>query len=79
MEIRVPAKGPALCIYSDTLPLSQIGKLNITRASHAEPDEFGQWMADLSPVGGPQLGPFELRSAAIKAEVEWLREHWLLK
>ena len=79
MEIRVPPQGPALCIYSDALPLSEIGKLNITRVSHVEPDDSGQWMADLSPISGPKLGPFELRSAAIKAEVDWLGKHWLLK
>ena len=79
MEIRVPPKGPSLCIYSDTLPLSEIGKLTITRASHVEPDDLGRWIADLSPVDGPKLGPFELRSAAIKAEVDWLRKHWLNK
>ena len=79
MEIRVPPNGPAMCIYSDALPLSEIGKLKISRASHVEPNASGQWLADLSPVGGPKLGPFELRSVAISAEVDWLREHWLLK
>ncbi|EMB17938.1 hypothetical protein RE6C_01332 [Rhodopirellula europaea 6C] len=38
----------------------------------------GQWTADLSPVGGPVLGPFALRSEAIEAEIEWLHCHWLL-
>ena len=39
----------------------------------------GQWMADLSPVGGPQLGSFVRRADTIAAEVNWLRENWLLK
>ena len=79
MEIRIKPSGTAMCIYSDALPLSQIGKLSIKRASHVEPNSVGQWMADLSPVGGPVLGPFEFRTDAIVAEVDWLRKHWLLK
>jgi len=79
MEIRIKPSGTAMCIYSDALPLSQIGKLSIKRASHVEPNSVGQWMADLSPVGGPVLGPFELRTDALSAEVNWLRKNWLLK
>ena len=79
MEIRIPLGGSARCIYSDELPLSELGRLTITRASYVEPNESGQWMADLSPVEGPKLGPFKVRSAAIKAEVVRLREHWLPK
>ena len=41
------------------------------------PDRNGRWLADLSPVGGPILGPYDLRSEALEAEVEWLEEHWL--
>ena len=38
----------------------------------------GGWRADLSPVGGPQLGPFRRRSEALRAEAAWLVEHWLV-
>lgn len=31
--------------------------------------------ADLSPVGGPLLGPYQRRSEALAAEVQWLAEH----
>lgn len=34
---------------------------------------------DLSPVGGPRLGPFVLRSVALQAEVEWLEGNWLCR
>ena len=51
------------------------GRLTITRASHVEPTPEGLWEADLSPVGGPVLGPFAERSAALKAEVRWLEDH----
>lgn len=79
MEILVKASGNAMCIYSDAIPLSAIGKTVITRVSHVEPNSVGQWMADLSPVGGPTLGPFIRRADAIAAEVNWLRKNWLLK
>lgn len=35
------------------------------------------WMADMSPMGGPTVGPFRNRSAAIAWEVAWLDSHWL--
>ena len=79
MELIVSGTGVVRCIYSEAFPLSQLGNLSITRASHVEPNSVGQWMADLSPVGGPVLGPFEFRTDAIAAEVDWLRKHWLLK
>lgn len=36
-----------------------------------------EWVADLSPVGGPCLGPFKDRTRAIDAEVMWLNENFL--
>lgn len=77
MDVVIKPDGTVLCIYAETLPLARLGKLQITRASHVEPDQDGRWLADLSPVGGPTLGPFEQRSAALAAEVGWLRANWL--
>ncbi len=54
------------------------GSMNIQRGSHVEPTADGQWTADLSPVAGPVLGPFTLRTAALAAERQWLEEHWLI-
>ena len=65
-------------IYADAIGLSELGKLTITRASHVEPDSVGNWIADLSPVGGPKLGPFKRRTEALTAEITWLRKHWLI-
>ena len=45
------------------------------RASHVEPTATGQWIADLSPVQGPVLGPFERRDVALAAEVTWLQKN----
>ena len=33
------------------------------------------WWADLLPVNGPVLGPFNTRDYALKEEIEWLQEH----
>ena len=35
------------------------------------------WWADLTPSGGPVLGPFEKRSQALAAEAVWIQEHIL--
>ena len=78
MELIIESSGNARCVYSDTLPLLSIGKLRIERASHVEPNDKGEWDADLSPVSGPTLGPFSKRTDAIAAEVQWLRDNWLL-
>jgi len=78
MELIVLPSGDAKCIYGETLSLSQLGKLSIERASHVEPNSHGQWMADLSPVGGPRLGPFPVRTEALSAEINWLQNNWLV-
>ena len=67
--------GQAHCLYAEVIDLSAMGTLHIARASHLEPDDQGQWWADLSPVAGPILGPFTLRSEALAAEREWLDMH----
>jgi hypothetical protein len=65
-------------IYGEEIALDALGPLKIDRASHVEPDQHGRWLADLSPVQGPVLGPFDRRSEALEAEVEWLEMHWLV-
>lgn len=69
-------EGTATVIYNETLDLSELGRARIERASHVEPTPDGQWTADMSPVSGPVLGPFDKRSEALAAEVAWLEE-WL--
>ena len=58
--------------YAEAIDLGALGGVTIRRASHVEPDQEGRWWADLGPVGGPRLGPFGVRSAALAAEVQWL-------
>lgn len=75
MVLVIGADGVSRCLYGEEIPLGELGRLTISRASHVEPDEAGSWWADLSPVGGPRLGPFSRRSEALAAEREWLVEH----
>ncbi len=77
MDVVIKPDGSVHCIYGETLPLARLGKLHITRASHVEPTSDGQWTADLTPVGGPILGPFDQRTEALNAEVAWLKTNWL--
>ena len=72
-NVAISPDGTVTVIYADTLAaLFAEGALEISRASHVEPNNEGQWVADLSPVNGPQLGPFPFRADALAAEVEWL-------
>ena len=77
MELRVEPDGGVRCVYAEAIDLSALGVLSIRRASHVEPDESGAWWADLAPLHGPRLGPFDRRSEALEAEVAWLHRHWL--
>ena len=72
MELVVAAGGDVRCIYDESLDLRALGKLQITRASHVEPDSDGNWWADMGPVGGPVLGPFRNRTEALAEERGWL-------
>ena len=76
MDLFIAPDGSSLAIYDEAIDLHTLGTTIITRASHVEPDESGQWYADI--VDGPKLGPFTRRSEALAAEVVWLTEHRLL-
>ena len=77
MQIIITSDGQVRCVYSEEIDLSALGNPIIARASHVEPDQQGQWWADLSPVAGPSLGPFFTRSEALAAEQQWLTLNWL--
>lgn len=77
-SIFVRPDGTVEFLYEDALrPLLALGPATITRASHVEPTPDGRWTADLSPRGGPLLGPFTRRQEALDAERSWLQAHWL--
>ena len=77
MQLIIEPSGTVRCIYDETISLPCLGQLSISRGSHVEPTSSGQWQADLSPVGGPILGPFNCRSEALEAERQWLEANWL--
>jgi len=43
MELVVAVDGVTRCIEDETLDQRELGKLEITRASHVEPDTEGNW------------------------------------
>ena len=80
LAFTVDASGTVRCLYDERFAppvLASLGPLTIERASHVEPTSDGRWTADLSPVGGPLLGPFNLRSEALAAEAAWIDAHVL--
>jgi hypothetical protein len=72
MQLIIQPDGNVCCLYDELIDLTTLGMVHIRRASHVEPDSNGQWHVDLSPSGGPILGPFASRTAALQAEREWL-------
>src|SRR4051794_2524988 len=77
MRLLIDPRGTTRCLYTEALDLAALGAVRLGRASHVEPDASGRWHADLAPVGGPTLGPFEYRSGALAAERAWLEQHRL--
>jgi hypothetical protein len=77
MQLRIEPGGRVRCLYGEAIDLTALGAASIRRASRVEPDAEGRWWADLSPTGGPTLGPFAKRSQALDAERAWLEAHWL--
>jgi hypothetical protein len=84
-EIHVGPSGEIRFIHSDDLTeqfkaaeaAGDGGSVRIQRASHVEPDAFGDWIADLAPVGGPLLTGFKRRDEALAAEEDWLNANGL--
>lgn len=76
MQIYIRPDGAAQCLYGEEIVLSELGELDIKRASHVEPDaaQPGYWYADLSPVGGPFMRGFTSRAEALSAEALWLNQ-----
>ncbi len=78
MQLVIQPDGAVRCIYGEEIDLHALGSPSVSRASHVEPDQHGRWFADMSPVAGPKLGPFDQRSQALKAESHWLEDNWLI-
>ena len=78
MQMLIMPDGTLRCLYDEAIDLAALGRLQIRRGSHVEPDDRGHWWADMSPVSGPRLGPYPRRSQALTAERVWLETHWLV-
>lgn len=78
LTLLISREGHMRFIHDDSLnELLHEGRAKIERASHVEPNGT-QWEADLSPVNGPKLGPFDTRQEALDAEIAWLEEFHLV-
>ncbi len=78
-EVIVSPVGTVRLIFNDQIDVRSLGNVAISRGSHVEPTKDARWTADLSPVDGPILGPFDKRSEALAAEVAWLQQNWLTR
>jgi hypothetical protein len=77
MFVWIRPDGTVRFLYDDALRgLLALGPPTIRRASHVEPTRDGRWTADLGPMDGPVLGPFETRGTALDAERAWLIHHF---
>ncbi|MCX6379243.1 MAG: hypothetical protein NT023_07155 [Armatimonadetes bacterium] len=73
--LEIAPDGTLQFLWDDALaPLMEQGESTLCRASHVEP-QGTEWVADLSPSGGPALGTFPLRNDALIAERDWLQQH----
>lgn len=81
-RFRIRVEGGAIqFVYEDELAdVLELGVHEIHRVSFVEPwanaaSPVAAWHADMSPVGGPKLGPFQYREQALEAEREWLAQN----
>ena len=75
MQLVINPDGSARCLYGEVIDLQKLGKLTISRASHVEPDDSGQWFDSM--IDGQVLGTFVRRSDALQAGADWLNSHRL--
>ena len=50
MDLVIAPSGRVFAIFDETLDLSSLGCLSISRASHVEPTPDGRWTADIRPM-----------------------------
>lgn len=83
VSVFILSDGTVNFLYYDELkPLLAIGDVDVARASHVDPEKTLdglKWFANLAPVNGPKLGPYETRTEAITGEIDWLTENYLNK
>jgi hypothetical protein len=81
MNLYIRPDGSAQCVYDEKIALQEMGAIDIKRASHVEPDPNnpGNWFADLGPVGGPKVTGFANRGDALAYEIAWLEAQLALR
>ena len=78
-ESIIDEDGTVSFLYDDDLVglARLLGQPVVTRASYVEPDAWGCWLVDMSPLASFSDGPFLYRSDALEAERryvgQWLR------
>lgn len=78
MKIKINPDGMVEMLYTEKIDIASIGKIiDIRRASHVEPTAEMQWISDMTVSGGPVLGPYDIRSEALAAEIDWLEREKL--
>lgn len=64
--------GTARCLYTDDIPLTDLGSVKMTRASHVEWDDGKQTWEVLEPKTlSVLMGGFKTRKDALAWEVSW--------
>lgn len=80
VKIKINPDGTAHILYTEDIPIEELGKVHdIKRLFHVEPTQDNRWTATVG-LGTSEclvLGPFEKRSDALAAEVEWIEENIL--
>lgn len=76
-KIRIASNGTIEIVYFDELKNIDLPISVIRRASHVEPDDKANWLADMASSNGPVLGPFATRELALAAEIDWLNKNYL--
>lgn len=69
----ISAGGEVRALYSDRLPLREVGRLTVSRASNVEFDERAQEWVAVTP-DGREIARGRDRDAVIRREVEVLQE-----
>ena len=77
-NIAIENGGLEFICHDDLEALLWEGNAKVRRVSHVEwknSENGNGWTADMSPVNGPELGPFVTRKEALNSEHEWLVEN----
>ena len=76
-KIFIRPNGTINCIYTDDIRflISSAQQVNIRRVSNVEPTTDGQWVADMSPIDGPESPAFDRRADALTWEKDWIENY----